>query len=102
MLKDTSESEEGPGDSTALFVSDDEEDPSTRKRKRKSQQSSRAMKRVALSPDGDTAHWTALGVVKALSQGKPAAKKKIRFRFPSPLDSQSSGEESEGRSTEGH
>ena len=100
-LRDTSESEEGPGDSAALFVSDDKEDPSTRKRKRKGQQSSRATKRVALSPDGDTIHRTAPGVVKAQAQAKPVMKK-ARVRFPSPLDSQSFGEELEGHSTEGH
>ena len=94
-------SEEGSGDPAELFVSDDEEDPSTHKRKAKSQQSSCTMKRVALSPDGDTTHHTAPGVVKALAQAK-SVMKKTRFRIPSPLNSQLSGEEPEGHSPEGH
>ena len=94
-------SEEGSGDPAELFVSDDEEDPSTRKCKAKSQQSSHATKRVALSPDGDTTHRTAPGVIKASAQVK-SVMEKTRFRIPSPLDSQSSGEEPEGHSPEGH
>jgi len=84
-------------DTTSLIASDDEQVRPTRKRKAKSQQSTRATKRVAFSPDSNTTRRSGPKAMKALTK----TTKRTRFRIESPLDSESSGEESlNGRSSQ--
>ncbi|KIM60944.1 hypothetical protein SCLCIDRAFT_26273 [Scleroderma citrinum Foug A] len=75
------------GDTSELFISDDGQALPTRKHKRKrtatSQQSSRAAKRVATSPDTNSTPRADLKAVKASIQ----VTKKTQFHIESPLDS---------------
>jgi len=83
-------------DTTLLIVLDDEEVRPTRKHKAKSQQSTHAIKRVALSPDSNTTHCSGPKAMKALTK----TTKRTRFWIKSPLDSESGEESLEGRSSQ--
>ncbi|KAI6017670.1 hypothetical protein BKA83DRAFT_14986 [Pisolithus microcarpus] len=85
------EDKEVPNDYGELFLSEDEQAPSTRKRKLKSQQSLRPGKRVATSLNTKSMQLSEPKVMKALSRTKSAPKK--RLRIISPFDSDSSSEE---------
>ena len=79
-------------DSDKPFVSEDEQDPSIRKRKAKSQESSRPTKRVASSLDTNTTQPSNLKAVKP-SLWARSVKKITRPRIISPPNSESSDEE---------
>ncbi|KAI5985344.1 hypothetical protein EDD15DRAFT_2374203 [Pisolithus albus] len=85
------EDKEVPNDYSELFLSEDEEAPSTCKRKLKSQQSLHPRKRVETSLNKKSTQLSEPKVMKALSQTRPAPKK--RLRIVSPFDSDSSSEE---------
>ncbi|KAI6037305.1 hypothetical protein PISMIDRAFT_12927 [Pisolithus microcarpus 441] len=80
------------GNATDLFVSDDEQVPSTHKCKEKPQRSSRPMKQPVLSLEVDTTRLSGPKVVKTSSWMRPEIKKP-RLRFISPLSSKLSSEE---------
>ena len=83
-------------DTTPLIVMDDEEVRPTHKRKAKSQQSTRAIKRVALSPDSNTTRRSGPKAMKASTK----TTKRTRFRIESPLDSESGEESLKGHSSQ--
>ncbi|KAI6011168.1 hypothetical protein EDC04DRAFT_2609982 [Pisolithus marmoratus] len=80
------------GNATELFVSDDEQAPSTHKCKKKLQGSSHPMKQPASLLEMDTAQPSSPKVVKGSPQMRPVIKKP-RLRSISPLSSELSSKE---------
>ncbi|KAI6016714.1 hypothetical protein EDC04DRAFT_2608352 [Pisolithus marmoratus] len=80
------------GNATELFVSDDEQAPSTHKCEKKPQGSSRPMKQLASLLEMDSAQPSSPKVMKGSPQTRPAIKKP-RLRSISPLSSELSSEE---------
>ena len=85
----------GSSTSSDILIVEDEQATSTRKRKAKSQQSSHATKKVAMTlPDMNTKQRRTSKGVK--SSSRKQSTKNTRHRIISPPDSNSSGQESNG------